>query len=79
MFPAMDTHPGPAGPDRNCPETAAQRAARLRREADAVAEGLADLAAGRWIEETAVDAWLDALETDPEAPMPTPKGHPIRI
>lgn len=68
----MDTHPGSPAPEDSPTETPAARAARLRREDAAVAQGLADIAAGRCLDEAEADAWLAAREHDPHLPMPEP-------
>jgi len=56
----------PTGGSR--PETQAER---VLREADAVAEGRAEIAAGQGIDDDALEAWLDALDQDESAPLPT--------
>jgi len=35
-------------------------------------EGLADIDAGRLIDDAEIEAWIKRLETDPLAPAPTP-------
>ena len=64
--------------------TAAERQGRLAREADArdvrgaeqrrrlTQEGLADVDAGRLIDDEAMRAWADSLGTDRELPVPKP-------
>lgn len=47
---------------------ATQRA--LDREAGLIAEADADIAAGRLIEEAAIDAWIDSIGTRHELPPP---------
>ena len=66
----MDTPlPGDSAPaDR--PETAEQRQRRLAWEAARIAEADADIAAGRLIDDAAVDGWIDSLGTDHELPPP---------
>jgi len=66
------------------PETAAERQRRLARETDArdpagterrrrlTLEGLADVDAGRLIDDEAMQAWADNLGTDQELPLPQP-------
>ena len=66
------------------PETEADRQHRLAREADArdpggaerrrrlTMEGLADVDAGRLIDDEAMQAWADSLGTDQELPVPQP-------
>jgi predicted transcriptional regulator len=67
----MDTVPRPddATPDR-CPETEAEREARLAREAKMIAEADADVAAGRLVDSTKVKAWIDSIGTENELPVP---------
>jgi predicted transcriptional regulator len=60
-------------PARLNAETSAAREARLRWEAESIARGEAQAAAGLLIEEEDLDAWLDQLEIDPDAPMPLPR------
>ncbi len=59
-------------------ETAAERTARLQREADAIALGHAQIDAGHGIEDDALETWLDALDRDPDAPLPAPASQPRR-
>jgi predicted transcriptional regulator len=67
------------------PETEAERQHRLAREADArdapaiaerrrrlTLEGLADVDAGRLIDDEAMQAWADSLGIDHELPVPQP-------
>ena len=66
------------------PETEAETQRRLGREADAVDPGvgerrrqrtlraLADVDAGRLIDDAAMQAWADSLGTDHELPAPQP-------
>jgi len=67
----MDTVPRPddATPD-HCPETEAEREARLAREAKMIAEADADVAAGRLVDSTKVKAWIDSIGTENELPVP---------
>lgn len=65
--PGMDT----AAPEQ---ETPAQREARIRLEARIIAQAEADIDAGLGIEEEAFEAWLDALDLDPDAPLPEPRS-----
>lgn len=51
-------------------ETLEQREARIRREAELIAQGEADYEAGLVYDLEDVLAWLDARETDPNAPEP---------
>lgn len=59
-------------------ETPAEQATRVGREAAAIAQGHAEIDAGRGIEAAALEAWLDALDRDPDAPLPAPAGLPHR-
>lgn len=66
------------------PETEAERQHRLARETDArntagaerrrrlTLKGLADVDAGRLIDDEAMEAWADSLGTDQELPPPQP-------
>jgi predicted transcriptional regulator len=36
-------------------------------------EGLADVDAGRLIDDAEIEAWIKGLETDPSLPAPTPR------
>jgi predicted transcriptional regulator len=36
-------------------------------------EGLADIDAGRLIDDAEIEAWIKGLETDPTLPAPTPR------
>ena len=58
--------------DDGRPETPAEREERVRREAAVIAEARADVAAGNGIEDDALEAWLDSLDRDENAPIPTP-------
>lgn len=42
----------------------------IRREAALIAEGRAAIAAGRFIADEDLDAWLDELDRNPDAPIP---------
>ncbi len=55
------------------PEAEAIRSARIQREEAVIAKAEADLGAGLGIEDDDVEAWLDALEDDPSAPLPDPQ------
>ena len=55
-------------------ETAEERGVREAREAESVARGHADFAAGRYYEEDEIEVWLDQLELDDNAPMPVPRA-----
>jgi predicted transcriptional regulator len=67
----MDTAPVPAGSaPAASSETEADRQPRLAREGAMIAEADADIAAGRFVDEADVDAWIDSLGTDHELPVP---------
>jgi predicted transcriptional regulator len=82
----MDTvNPAPNNStDGPHPETEAEKQERLAREVDARApagadrrrqltlEGLADVEAGRLIDDEVMQAWADSLGTDRELPIPQP-------
>ena len=51
-------------------ETAPDRERRLTWEAAGIARARASVAAGRVVEEAAVDAWIDSLGTEHELPVP---------
>jgi len=55
-------------------ETAEQREIRIRREVAIVAKAHAEIDAGLGIEDDDVEAWLDQLDIDENAPMPLPKS-----
>lgn len=54
------------------PEAAAKRAMRIQREEAVIAKAEADIDAGLGIEDEHVEAWLDTLDHDPDAPLPGP-------
>lgn len=60
----FDSNPMPS------PETEAERQRRFAWEAARIAEADADIAAGRLVDETDVDAWIDSIGTDHELPVP---------
>lgn len=65
----MDTiTPNPAQTPRS--ETEAAQKRRIAWEADRIAEARASAAAGRLIDESEIDAWIDSLGTDHELPPP---------
>jgi predicted transcriptional regulator len=80
----MDTVNSKAGAKRLRRESAEEHQRRLAREADArdpakaerrrrlTLEGLADVDAGRLIDDEAMKAWADSLGTDRELPIPQP-------
>lgn len=59
------------------PESAAERAERIRREAEVIALARTELDAGLGIEEEEAEAWLDALEADEDLPLPEPPAGSI--
>ena len=77
----------PAPADGSCPprrETEAARQRRVARDVDCLdpagaerrwrltLEGLADVDAGRLIDDDAMQAWVESLGTDRELPVPQP-------
>lgn len=48
----------------------AERQRRRAREAAMIAQADASIAAGRVVDEAAVDAWIDSIGTDRELPAP---------
>ena len=68
MLAAMDDQPEPVCPvcdDTDCEFTPAER--------EMIAEGLADLAAGRLVPWEQVEAWIGGLGTAHELPPPYPR------
>jgi len=63
----MDDQPDPISPPRHDEDG---EFSPLEREM--IAEGLADLAAGRLVPWKDVEAWIDSLGTDHEQPPPYP-------
>lgn len=59
---------------RNDPfaESSAERAARILREAAVIQQARAQIAAGEGIDDDTLEAWFDALDQDPSAPLPPP-------
>jgi predicted transcriptional regulator len=51
-------------------ETEAEKQRRFAWEAETIAEARAQLDAGFYVDATAVDAWIDSLDTDNEPPPP---------
>jgi predicted transcriptional regulator len=80
----MDTAPRPGDRVADRSESAAEKQCRLARDTDArdpagaerrrrlTLEGLADVDAGRLIDDEAMQAWADSLGTDRELPIPQP-------
>ena len=60
------------------PETPAERLRRVRREAEVIAVGHADIDAGLGIDESDLEAWLDRLDQGEIAPPPVPSNRPAR-
>lgn len=60
--------------DDRRPETPAEREERVRQEAAIIAAARADVAAGNGIEDNALEAWLDNLDQNEDAPIPTPSS-----
>jgi hypothetical protein len=58
------------------PETEADRQARIQREEEIIARAEADIDAGLGIEDDDLEAWLDDLDHDPNAPLPSPRSGP---
>lgn len=56
------------------PRADTDRTRRLATEAERIAEADADLAAGRIVDQAAVDAWIDSLGSDHELPVPYAKN-----
>ena len=50
-------------------------AERLERERASIARGLAEFAAGECFDDETVEAWLDLLESDPTAPLPSKRSQ----
>ncbi len=64
-------------PDLSGPtESAADREARIRKEAAMLAASKAHFERFGGVDMEEVDAWLDALDKDPNAPRPSPKKRP---
>ncbi len=63
--------------DRPSPETAAERARRIKREAEILAQAERDIDAGLGIEDDEMEAWLDEIDrTKPiDEPSPEPARH----
>ncbi len=55
-------------------ETAEEKAERLAREAEMIAEARASVAAGRTVSLEAVTAWVDSWDTDHELSQPRSGG-----
>ena len=60
-------------------ETEGERVVREAREAEAIAQGYADAAAGRVIEWHVLMAYFDALDRGEAPPFPAFEGAPLRL
>jgi len=69
----MDNAPLPDDNAQPALETGAEKRRRLSWEAEMIAEADAEIAAGLFIEEADLDAWIDSLGTDHELPLPQPR------
>ena len=65
----------PDGSDSVRADVEAERQARVEWEAKAIAEAQASVAAGYYVTEEEVNAWIDSIGTDHELPVPYPT-HP---
>ena len=61
--------PGDDAPSQRL-DSEEKRRHKLAWEAEMIAEADADVAAGRLIDEAAIDAWLDSVGTDHELQLP---------
>lgn len=52
-------------------ETPAERAQRVQWEAREIERARQEIAAGQGIDDDVLEAWLDELDCDPNAPIPT--------
>ncbi len=66
----MDNHQPSTDNDRAA-EPLADKAARINREQAAIAAAHAAIDAGLGIEDATLEAWLDALDKNEFAPLPT--------
>jgi hypothetical protein len=59
-------------------ETPTKRRDRVRLEALILEQARAEIAAGQGIDDEALEAWLDELDHDANAPLPVPRtsSHP---
>ena len=67
---AMDT----TRPRTDTPRSKGDRKQQIAREAAMIAEGDADIAARRTVDDAKVDAWIDSIGTGHELPPPYPGG-----
>jgi hypothetical protein len=61
---------GPTVDGRVLDETEAEREARIRYERALIEKGEAEIEAGLGLDWEVVEAWLDELERNPDAPLP---------
>jgi len=66
-------------PRYGIPETPEELTTRLSHEAAVIAQAEAEIAAGLVIDGDDLDAWLDQLDIDPDAPMPQPRPRAIKL
>lgn len=59
-------------------ETVAKRQERVRRAREIVQAAEDEIAIGLGIEDEAFDRWLDALDDDPTAPLPSSLPPPVK-
>ena len=52
-------------------ESSAERAVRVQREAAVIQQARSQIEAGEGIDDDKLEAWLDSLDHDPSAPLPT--------
>jgi hypothetical protein len=57
-------------------ETPAERAQRVQWEAGEIERARQEIAAGQGIDDDVLEAWLDALDCDPNTPVATVAGRP---
>jgi hypothetical protein len=57
-------------------ETPTKRRDRVRLEALILEQARAEIAAGQGIDDEALEAWLDELDHDANAPLPVPRTSP---
>jgi len=58
------------------PETDNERLSRIQHEEAIIAKAEADIDAGLGIDDDDLERWLDALDLDENAPLPTPRNVP---
>lgn len=69
-MPSFSHYAGRPRPRRESAETMAQREARLARERRLLEEARAEFEQGHTMDEDDVEAWLDALDSDDDRPLP---------